>query len=320
MQSAEVGCRTDLIQSRSDVVDAGNDRSEIRHHILAVQADNERRNRDHDQIRHEKGVDRAHDLMLDALTVHFVHAHQTRMNQRHHFLLHTLEQQQDARAFHAAAGRTGTRADEHQQHDQQLAERRPLVEIHGRKAGGRDDGRNLKQGMMEALAQRTEVAAYVESNQRGEHGDNAEVHADLLDFEHLLEFAGQNQEISVEIDTEQDHKHRNDILQIRAVVVRDGVIPVAEAAGAGRAERNADGIEHRHATDQQQNDLQNGQSEVNRIENQRGIAHMRRNFGDRGTRAFRTHQVNGLAAGQRQHDQHEHQDAHAADPVHQAAP
>ena len=55
---------------------------------------------------------------------------------------------------------------------------------------------------MEALAQRTEVAAHVEGDQRGEHGDNAEVHADFLNFEHLLELAGQNQEISVEIDTE----------------------------------------------------------------------------------------------------------------------
>ena len=131
MQCTEVGCRTDLIESRTDVIDAGNDRGEAGYHILAVQADNEDGSGNDDQICHKKGVDRAHDLMLDALSVHFMHAHQTRMNQRHHFLLYALEQQQDARAFHAAAGRTGTRADEHQQHKQQLAECRPLVKVHG---------------------------------------------------------------------------------------------------------------------------------------------------------------------------------------------
>ena len=174
--------------------------------------------------------------------------------------------------------------------------------------------------MVEALAQRTEAAAHVEGDQRGKYGNHAEVHANLLDFEQLLEFTGQKQKIRVEIDAEKDHKDRDDILQVGAVVVRDGIIPVAEAAGACRAERNADGVEHRHAAEQQQNDLQNGQSKVNRVQDKRGIAHVWRYFGDRGSRAFRAHQINGLTACQRQDDQHEHQNAHAADPVHQAAP
>ena len=174
--------------------------------------------------------------------------------------------------------------------------------------------------MVEALAQRTEAAAHVDGDQRGKYGNHAEVHANLLDFEQLLEFTGQKQKIRVEIDAEKDHKDRDDILQVGAVVVRDGIIPVAEAAGACRAERNADGVEYRHAAEQQQNDLQNGQSKVNRVQDKRGIAHVRRYFGDRGSRAFRAHQINGLTACQRQDDQHEHQNAHAADPVHQAAP
>ena len=50
----------------------------IRDSILTVQADNEDGSGNDDQICHKKGVDRAHDLMLDALSVHFMHAHQTR--------------------------------------------------------------------------------------------------------------------------------------------------------------------------------------------------------------------------------------------------
>ena len=69
--------------------------------------------------------------MRDALAVHLVDAHETRMDEAHQLLLDALSEQQDARAFHAAAGRTGTRADEHQQHKQQLAECRPLVKVHG---------------------------------------------------------------------------------------------------------------------------------------------------------------------------------------------
>ena len=102
--------------------------------------------------------------------------------------------------------------------------------------------------------------------------------------------------------------------------VKKEMMSLIHPRGACRAERNADGVEHRHAAEQQQNNLQNGQSKVNRVQDERGIAHVRRYFGDRGSRAFRAHQINGLTACQRQDDQHEHQNAHAADPVHQAAP
>ena len=258
--------------------------------------------------------------MRDALAVHLVDAHETRMDEAHHLFLDALSEQQDARAFYAAAGRTGARADEHQQHEQGAAERRPPVEIHGRKTGRCDDGRDLEQGVMEALAQRAKHRPHVKGDEPGEYENDAEIDADLLDAERLTEFAREDEKIGAEIDAKQDHKDRDDVLEVRAVVVRDGIVPVAEAARTGRAERDADRVEERHAADEQQDHLEHGQTEVDRVQDGRGVAHMRRHLGDRGAGAFRTHEEDGLSAREREHDQHEHEHAHAADPVRQAAP
>ena len=56
VQRTEVGCRTDLIESRTDVIDAGNNRGEAGYHILTVQTDNKDGNGNDDQICHKKGV------------------------------------------------------------------------------------------------------------------------------------------------------------------------------------------------------------------------------------------------------------------------
>ena len=102
--------------------------------------------------------------------------------------------------------------------------------------------------------------------------------------------------------------------------MRDGIVPVAEAARTGRAERDADRVEERHAADQQQKHLEHGQTEVDGVQNGRGVAHMGRHLGNRGAGTFRTHEEDGLSAREREHDQHEHEHAHTADPVRQTAP
>lgn len=149
--------------------------------------------------------------------------------------------------LHAAACRTGARADEHEQHEQRSAERRPLVEVHGRETGGRDDGRDLKERVDGSSRARAEHRPHVERDKSRKHENHAEIDADFFDAERLTEFPGEDEKIGAEIDAEQDHKDRDDVLEVRAVVVRDGIVPVAEAARTGRAERDADRVEERHA-------------------------------------------------------------------------
>ena len=102
--------------------------------------------------------------------------------------------------------------------------------------------------------------------------------------------------------------------------MRHRVVPDAEAARARGCHRGADRVKERHTAEHQQDDLQQRQTGVDRIQRKRRIAHVRGHLGHRRSRAFRAHQIDGLAARKRQNDQHEYQHTHAADPVGQAAP
>ena len=141
--------------------------------------------------------------MLHAPAVHLINAHRARMDQELHLLFDAFAHQQDTRAFDAAAGGAGAGADEHEQHQDALAERGPLVEVHRGEAGGRDDGGDLEQRVVQAVKKAAEQMTDVARDQQGGGGNYAKVNAQLLDPERLLPAARQDQEIDVEIYAEQ---------------------------------------------------------------------------------------------------------------------
>ena len=144
----------------------------------------------------------------------------------------------------------------------------------------------------------------------------------LLVLENALELAQQQQVIQAEIHAEQEHENGHDVLQVRAVVGHAAVAD-GKAAGAGGAERDAEAVEQRHAAEQQKADAQHGQQHVQAVQDQRRLAQVRRQLADARPGAFRAHQVHARAralARLRHDGEQEHEDAHAAEPVAEAAP
>ena len=80
-EKAEVAGRAAQRKTRADVVERGRDRGEAGHEILTVQRYNEQREDEDERIGNDEHIDRAHDLMRDALAVHLVDAHQTRVDE-----------------------------------------------------------------------------------------------------------------------------------------------------------------------------------------------------------------------------------------------
>ncbi len=93
-----------------------------------------------------------------------------------------------------------------------------------------------------------------------------------------------------------------------------------ETAGAGRAESGAQRIEQRHAEHEQQQHQNDRHDPVDRIQQKRGMPDLRHKLADRRARRFCFHQIHRRTARHRQHRKHEHQHAHAADPVGEAPP
>ena len=168
-----------------------------------------------------------------------------------------------------------------------------------------------------------EIAAVELHDVAGDEQRRAEndrhVPAQLRILPRQIEFPAQQEEIDRKIDAEQGHEDGRDRLRVGAVG-GEGIVADGKAAGAGRAEGVAERVKQRLAAGQIKEDLQHRQAKIDPVEDLGRIGHPRHHLGDRRPGALGPQQVDGLAAVHPDDGQHEHQNAHAADPVRKAAP
>ena len=257
--------------------------------------------------------------MFHQFAVHGDLTDRTRVQMLVELFADALEQDDKARNLDAAAGTARTRADEHQDDQNRTGQTRPLVEIRRGKTGGRDDRADLKSGVAETLAETGVQGADVERDHRDGDADDAEIAEHLGAGKGLPPFFLQNQEVGVEIDAEQDHKDRDDNLNIGGISC-DAVALDAETAGACGGEGGVERVKQRHASEQEEDKFQHGQHDIDAVQNPRTGLDLRDEAADRGTRAFRLHEVHAAAAGHRKQDEQKDQHTHAADPVGKATP
>ena len=235
------------------------------------------------------------------------------------FLADALGQSDQTADFHAAAGAAGTGADEHQGHQDGLGKGRPQVVVTAGKAGGGDDGAHLEGRLLHRGAEIGKEIPDVPADHGDGRRNDDQVPADFLDGDGLLEFAAGQVEVGAEVDTEQNHKDRHHHLDVGGIAGQ-AVIADTEAAGAGGAESNQQSIHQGTAPRQHKENLEDGHPQIDGVEDFGGGLDRGNHFFDLGAGAFGLHQVDMAAAGQRHHGQQKDQNAHAADPVGEAAP
>ena len=241
------------------------------------------------------------------------------MQQVADLLAHHLEQHHRAGDLQAAAGGACAGAHDHHQQQNCLGELGPEVEVRRGVAGGGDDRGHLKgrqpQRLAEIIVQRHDVGG----DQRDAHAHDAQIVPALAALGGRAEAADQQQVVEVEVDAEEQHEHRDDPLQIRAVAC-DAVGLHAEAAGARGAEGVHDALEQRHAADPQKDDLQKGHAHVDLVQNACSVPCAGHQLAHYGAGHLRAHDVDGAVGDAGHQCHHEHQHAHAAHPVGKAAP
>ena len=231
------------------------------------------------------------------------------------FLADALGQGDQTADFHAAAGAAGTGTDEHQGHQDGLGKGRPQVVVAAGKAGGGDDGAHLEGCLLHRGAEIGEEIPDVPADHGDGRRNDDQVPADFLDGDGLFEFAAGQVEVGAEVDAEQNHKDRHHHLDVGGIA---GQAVIAD--GAGGAESNQQSIHQGTAPRQHKENLEDGHPQIDGVEDFGGGLDRGNHFFDLGAGAFGLHQVDMAAAGQRHHGQQKDQNAHAADPVGEAAP
>ena len=257
--------------------------------------------------------------MVQQLAVHAGGRYYLRVQGGLKLLGQGLGQNEEAAHLHAAAGTARTGTNEHK-HDQNLfGESRPQVKVAAGKAGGGDDGTHLKRGLPQRLAEAVVHTINIGGDDAHCHRDDHKVAPHLLAGSSAAKLAHEQQEVGVEVDAEQDHEDGHDPLDVGRKAAK-AVVAEAKAAGARRTKGGEQCLEQGHSANQQEHQFQHGEGKIDAVQNFSGRLHLGHQLIHLRAGAFRLHQVDVGAAGQRQQREQEHQNAHAADPVGEAAP
>ena len=311
--------RAHHVEAGADIVEAGHHGGEIGFKAERLQRDQQKRSNNAQRIERKISGGAVLGFFVDHLAFVAHHGNGAGMHHVADLVPDHLAEDHHAGDLKAAAGRTGARAHEHQQKQDRFGKAGPQIEVGGGVAGGGDDGRNLKCGVPQTLAHRfihgCDVAG--DGNHAGTH--NAQIGPQLGAAQRLAETAQDHQEENVEVDTECQHADGDDPLEIRAVT-GNAVGFDAETAGAGSTEGVYHAVIKRHAAGQQENDHNGGDAKINEIENAGGVLGARYQLAYDGAGHLGAQNVHGAVrhlAGDHG-DQHQH--AHAAYPVGEAAP
>ena len=174
-----------LLQAGTDVADAGHNGGEGGSEGEVIQGHHQHGGKGDEHIGAQEDHDAVEHFLIHHPAVQLDHTHRAGVKDLSDLPAHTFEQQEDAGAFHTAAGGAGAGAAQHEDHQQGSGELRPQVKIHAGEAGGGDDGGHLK----ESVAQGGEVAGVeaVDVNGDEHHGGShhREEKAQLIALERL---------------------------------------------------------------------------------------------------------------------------------------
>ena len=313
----EIAGGADGFEAGTDVIEGTQHRGEVGAHGKTVQRNDGEDNKDNQHIGCQIGIGVVQNLLADGIAVVAHHLHLAGIQHLTDIPAQSLHQQQKPGNLQTAAGGAGAGAHHHQAQQQRSGEAGPQVKICGGIAGGGDDGAHLESGMADGFLQGGVVTAgkQIQGDQHNTSQDDADVGPQLLVTEHALKLPQEQQIVTAEIDTEENHEHGGHILQVGAVAGK-GIGFYTEAAGTGGAKGMTDGFKQIHTAQHQEKDIQNRQYDVKDVQDPGGGAHFGNQLAHIGAGAFRPQQVHGkalpLAAGE---GQQEYQHTHAAYPM-----
>src|SRR5690606_18456729 len=133
-----------------------------------------------------------------------------------------------------------------------------------------------------------------ENGDQGEKEIKAEFTVEAVD----VMLAGEEAKVEAEIGAGEEHENQDDHFDIEAVIVGDAGIFSRKAAGGDGAEGVAEGVKQRHAAEEQEHNLDQGEQQIDPPENFGGIGDARAEAVLDRSRHFRLEELHAADAEQ----------------------
>ena len=298
--SGKVYRGTDQIEARSDVADAGEGSGEVCQKI-SVRFDRDQQPGD-DQDRRPSDEVNAHVVdggLLDGFALKLDRDDLARVDHLAKIRGGGFDQDQEAGHLDAAGGAARHTARDHQEEQDALGEGGPGIVINGGETRRGRQGKHLEGGVPKRRAEGSdrrgggiENVCCDGKNRQYDHNDEGD---GFLAFKRLQNAARQDQIIQIEVDGEQEHKRRDDHFDVQAVVRSDTCVADAETTRAGVGKRGGHRIENGEFANQKERHFNEGEPDIDRVQNARGASHLGGQLTHVGAGGFRTESVDDAA-------------------------
>ena len=236
--------------------------------------------------------------------------------------LHHFDYEHQPYDFYTAACGTGTSAYYHQNEQHHAADRRPGVEISCAVSCCGYDGADLEERVPEGVSDTGIHFVYQQHHgyKQRAAGHYAYVSAELGIAEHLARLSRKQVMVKPEVDASRHHEHGDDHLHICAAVEAYAFGVSRKSSGAYRTEGVSGSLEKVQTAEHQENDLKERHTDVDGVELPGGIVSGEADLVHGRTGGLGPHDLLAADAEHRKERYSKHQNAHAAQPVGEAAP
>ena len=310
-----------VAQSGSDIADGGQGDTERLVHVEAHREEQAGTEDDQHQVEEQKAEQTGDDRLRHGFVVEHDRQDGIGVDVPLHFVETGFEREDDASDFDIArsGARHGSRA--HEQHQQELYAVVPAAELLGGESGRGDDGNDMENAVADSPAW---CLVLQEEQQQGQQeaaaADNDQVPPEFLVLPDFVKVTGEHPVHQDKAGAGQEHEHGDDRFDIGGIPVADAGVAGGESARGHGREGVTQGIEPVHGTEGQQYGFGQCQTEIDephefgRLSQARAQLFIDRT-GDFCGEKLETAEFDHRHDGQRQQD-----NAHAAQPLDDAAP
>ncbi len=242
--------RSDLVEPRAHVVDAGHHRRERGDEVEPARGHHQRHADDRQAVDEHERQHGEDQVVLDRLTADLQRHLGARVEDPRELAQRRLQQHQRADHLHPAAGRPGRGREAAEVEHQQRRERRPLVEVGVGEPGRARDRDDVERGEAQRLPERLVEAGMpqIDRDQRG-RPEHREHHHAGLGIARIRPGAAPTprEEVGREVEARDQHEDDGHGLDRRRVPEAEARVVRREPAEAHGRERVDDRVEPRHA-------------------------------------------------------------------------
>ena len=209
--------RSYQLKTGTDIIYGSRHRCKVCGKIIAFYGDQQHREKEQGNEGDKINVGSTQNLMLHDFSFKSDLPDTLWMNIGMQLFYHCLKQDDKSGNLNAASGTACAGTDEHQKHQHCFTGLIPGIKVYRRKAGGGNNGGNLKTGIQQCAKCVDRRIHNIDEDKYNGRKDDQQIDSDFFHLKCIFHLPEQDQVLGIKIDTKENHKNGDNPLLIHGV-------------------------------------------------------------------------------------------------------